>query len=257
MHLKKDTQRLWDLFVILVEREITLKYKRTYMGFVWSLLNPILTAAVLFIAFKIFMRFEMKNYTLFLLSAMFPWNWFSSSVLMSVNSLVWNAPLIRKVIFPKHLLVLSIITGQLVTLLFSLPILAVLLYYYGGKLNAGWLIGIPILIIIQYATVTGVSLAIAMLNAFFRDMEHITGVCINMLFWLTPILYPLSVIPQKYRIILTLNPMIYLIESWRDVIMGNPINWGNMGISALTAVVFLIAGMAIFNRMTKKLDEVL
>lgn len=257
MIISKDIVRIWDLFVILAQREITLKYKRTYLGFIWSLLNPILMAAVLFLAFKIFMRFEIENYTLFILSALFPWNWFSSSVLMSVNTLVWNAPLIKKVIFPKQLLVLSIITGQLVTLICSIPILLILLYYYGGQINMNWLIGIPILIVIQFAAITGVSLAISMLNAFFRDMEHVTSVCINMLFWMTPIIYPLDAIPEKYKTILALNPMIYLIQSWRDVITGNSINWGNVGLAALTAAVFLVIGLLIFKKMSKRLDEVI
>jgi len=255
--MNKDIQRYWDLFLILVEKEITLKYKRTYIGFVWSLLNPIFTAIIYFLAFSVFMRFKMDNYALFLLSALFPWNWFSASVLMSVNTLTGNTGLIKKVIFPKHFLVLSLIAGQLITMLFAIPVLAAILIYGGGMPGIQWLYGIPILIIIQFMIVSGISMAIAMVNAFFRDLEYITGVVMNMLFWVTPIIYPLSSIPEKFRMILSLNPMMYVIQSWRDLIMTNTINWQYIGISAVSAIIFFLAGLFIFEKLSFKLDEVI
>jgi lipopolysaccharide transport system permease protein len=257
MKLKKETQRLIDLFIILFKREIILKYKRTALGFFWSLLNPLLTTMVLFVAFKIIMRFEMKNYVLFLLSAMFPWNWFAGSVQLSANALTHNASLIKKVLFPKHLLILSLVSSQLITLVCSLPILALLLFFYGSAPRLTWLYGIPLLILIQFCAITGTALLISVMNAYFRDIEHIIGVFLNMLFWLTPILYPLSVIPENLRSLLIFNPMFYLIQSWRDVIMGNAVPWDYLGLTALTSGVFLTLGIFVFNRMNKKLDEVI
>jgi len=255
--MDRNTRRTLDLLQILTDKEITVKYKRTALGFLWSLMNPILSALVLFIAFKIFMRFQMKDYTLFMLSAMFPWTWFSASVLMCVNTLTGNTSLIKKVIFPKRLLILSVINGQLVTLIFSIPILAAMTFYYGMHPVWTWLYGIPLLMAIQYFIIYGMGMLTSMVNAYFRDMEHIIAVCINMLFWMTPIMYPLQMVPEKYRIFLVLNPMTYLIESWRDVIMGNNINWDYILISVVTAGLVMSAGTAVFNRMDKRIDEVL
>ena len=254
--MNREIQRHWDLFMILVEKEITLKYKRTYLGFAWSLLNPIFTALIYFLAFSVFMRFKMDNYALFLLSALFPWNWFAASVLMSVNTLTGNKDLIKRVIFPKHFLVLSLIAGQLATLLFSIPVLAIILIYSKGMPGIQWLYGIPILIIIQFLIISGISMAIAMINAFFRDLEYIVGVIMNMLFWMTPIIYPLDRIPEKFRLILSLNPMMYVVQSWRDLIMNNTINWEYIGISFVSALIFFLAGYFIFQRLSFKLDEV-
>jgi lipopolysaccharide transport system permease protein len=152
--------------------------------------------------------------------------------------------------------VLSLISGQLATLIFSIPVLAAIVIY--GKKMPGieWLYGIPILVIIQFMIMAGVCMAIAIINAFFRDLEYIAGVCINMLFWVTPIIYPLSAIPERFRIILSLNPMMYVIQSWRDLIMTNTINWQHLGISFVSAFVFLAAGWWIFNKLSVKLDEV-
>jgi len=255
--MNKKTRQQIDLLKILVKKEITLKYKRTYLGFLWSLLNPLLTALVLFIAFRIFMRFEMENYTLFLLAAIFPWSWFSASVTMSTNTLTGNIALIKKVLFPKHFLILATIIGQLVNLIFALPILLVFVYYYGKAPALNWLYGIPLLIVVQFIVTYGVALVISMVNAFFRDMEYIINVSVGMLFWMTPIIYLLEAVPEKYRVLLVINPVTYLIQSWRDIFLNNTINWHNISISLVTAVVVLLAGTFIFSRLNRRLDEVL
>jgi lipopolysaccharide transport system permease protein len=96
-----------------------------------------------------------------------------------------------------------------------------------------------------------------MINAYFRDMEYIVGVVINMLFWMTPIIYPLNIVPEKYRIYLIFNPLTYLIAAWRDIFMSNVINWGNIGISFGSSLIFLLFGISIFQRLGKRLDEVI
>lgn len=255
--MDRKTRQQLDLLRLLVKKEITLKYKRTYLGFLWSLLNPILTTLVLFIAFNIFMRFDMKDYTLFLLSAMMPWAWFSASVTISTGTLTSNVSLIKKSLFPKHLLIVATIVAQLVTLIISLPILLALVYYYGKTPSLNWLIGIPVLIVVQFAVTYGIALIISMVNAFFRDMEHIVNVCVSMLFWMTPIIYPLEAVPEKYRIYLAINPVTYLMQCWRDIFLNNTINWHYISISLFTGIVVFLAGSFVFKRLDRRLDEVL
>jgi len=246
-----------DLLWLLTKKEITLKYKRTVLGIFWSLLNPILLAIVLFIAFKIFLRIQMENYTFFFLSALFPWNWFSASVIISTGTLIGNVHLIKRIRFPRHFLILATILGQLVNLLFSLPILMGFSYYYGEGPSINWAISIPLLIIIQFIVTVGICLTISIVNAYFRDMEYLIGIVITLLFWMTPIIFPLNAVPQAYRIYLTLNPLTYLITAWRDVFMSNLIDWGNIGISFGTSLVFLFLGVLVFQRLGKRLDEVI
>lgn len=246
-----------DLLRLLTRKEITLKYKRTYFGFLWSLLNPLLTAIVLFFAFKVIMRFKMDDYALFLLTALFPWTWFAASVTMSANALTSNVSLLKKLVFPKHFLIIALILGQLVNLLFAIPVIFMLGLFYGKMPSMEWIIGIPILIIVQFMVIYGVSLAVSMINAFFRDMEHLVSVVVNMLFWMTPIIYPLEAIPEKYRVLLSLNPIMYLVDAWRELLLHNRIKWDSIGISALTALFVLAAGIYIFHKMEDKLDEVL
>ena len=257
MRTNRKTRQQLDLLRLLVKKEITLRYRRTYLGFLWSLLNPLLTGLVLFIAFSVFMRFEMENFALFLMAALFPWTWFAASVTMSAGTLTGNVALIKKVIFPKHFLLLATIIAQLVNFIFSLPVLIALAYYYGSAPTLNWLIGIPVLVVVQFAVIYGLTLIISMVNAFFRDLEYIVTVLVGLLFWMTPIIYPLEAVPEEYRVFLAMNPVTYLMQAWRDLFFNNTINWHNISISAITAAVVLLAGLLIFKKLDKKLDEVL
>ncbi len=242
---------------LLTKKEVTLKYKRTFLGILWSLLNPILLALVLIIAFKVFMRIKMENYTFFFLSALFPWNWFSASVTMSTGALVGNVNLIKRIRFPRHFLVLSTILGQFVNFVFALPIVVGLSYFYGEGPGMNWLITIPILMVIQSIATIGICLVLSMVNAYFRDMEYIVGVVITLLFWMTPIIYPLKMVPEEYRFYLAINPLTYLITAWRDLFMSNYIDWGSIGISSGSSLVLVVLGIVVFKGLGKRLDEVI
>jgi lipopolysaccharide transport system permease protein len=255
--IDRELRRKLDLLWLLTKKEITLKYKRTFLGILWSLLNPILLALVLFIAFKIFMKIQMENYAFFFLSALFPWNWFSACVTVSAGTLISNVSLIKKISFPRHFLILATIMSQLVNFLFALPILIGLSYFYAKGPALSWFVAVPILVLIQSTVTIGICLAISMVNAYFRDLEYIIGVGISMLFWLTPIIYPLKMIPDAYRIYLTINPLTYLITAWRDLFMSNAISWSSIAISFGSSLVFLLVGILVFKRLGKRLDEVL
>lgn len=246
-----------DLLWLLTKKEITLKYKRTILGIFWSLLNPILLSLVLYLAFKIFLKIQMENYLFFFLSALFPWNWFSASTTMATITLINNVNLIKKIRFPKHFLILAVVLAQFINLLFSLPIIVGLAWFHGKGIGISWLVGIPILIVIHFTVTMGICFLTSIINAYFRDMEYLVGVAVSMLFWMTPIIYPLEMVPEAYRIYLALNPLTYLVTSWRDIFMLNTINWVNMSISLVTSLFFFFLGIFIFQKLGRKLDEVL
>jgi lipopolysaccharide transport system permease protein len=203
------------------------------------------------------MKIEMENYVFFFLCALFPWNWFSASITLSTVTLIGNVNLIKRIRFPRHFLIIATVLAQFINLLFSIPIIIGLTYFYGKGPSINWLIALPLLVVLQFVVTIGICLAISMVNAYFRDMEYIIGVAVNMLFWMTPILYPLNLVPENYRIYLILNPFTYLIAAWRDVFMANKIDWSNFGISLGTSVVFLLIGILVFQSLGKRLDEVI
>lgn len=246
-----------DLFWMLVTKEITIKYRRSMLGVFWSVLNPVATSVVLVVAFKVFMRFDNPDYALFLLSALFAWTWFTTSVQMSTGCLVHNKHLISKVIFPRQYLVVATIAGQLVNLLASLPIVLGLVLYYDRVPSLNWIVGVPLLVGVQFLSILGVSLMASIANAFMHDVEYVVGMLLNALFWLTPILYPIDAVPESYQRLLVLNPLLYLISAWRDLLYSNVINWQYILYSAVVGIVFLGVGRAFFSRFERRLDEVL
>ena len=253
-NLKRDRDLLW----LLTKKETTLQYKRTILGIFWSLLNPLLLALVFYIAFIIVLKIQKKDFSLFLLAALFPWTWFSNSISASTVSLIANRSLIKKFPFPKHFLLAAGVFSQGVHFLFSLPIIAFLVYYYGKTAHIIWLLGIPLLIVIQLIMTIGISLAVSVINVYFMDFQFIVAFLLNLLFWITPIIYQLDTIPESYRFLsLNINPLTPLMSSWRELFLSNKIHWNWLVSAFFSSLVVFSAGLIIFRRLNRRLDEVL
>lgn len=255
--MTRELRRQFDLLWLITVKEVTLKYKRTYLGIIWSLLNPVLSSIIFYIAFRIFMRVRVENYTLFLMSAMFPWTAFSAASSLSASSLINNVSLIKKIRFPRQMLVISVVIAQLVNFLFSIPVICVVVLLYHLTPGLSWMAGIPILIVVQFTLTLGFCLALSMVNTYFRDMEYIIGIFLNMLFWLTPVVYPVSAVPEQYRTYMYVNPLTPLMSSWRELFMSNRIEWGGIGLSFAISLGVLCCGTLIFRVLGQRVDEIL
>lgn len=183
---------------------------------------------------------------LFLLSALFPWAWFSASITQAAPSFAGNANLLKKVYFPRFVLPFTAVLYNMVHFILSLPILIVLLL--AAKMHPGpaWIIGLPILIAVQAMVLIGIVLAVATLTVFLRDLEHLLEVFLNLWFYITPILYSLDVVPGKARYALKLNPMTSLIEAWRNLFLENSLPSIDIWPSLIFAAVAIVAGVALF-----------
>jgi len=255
---RPQLQRKIDLLWILTRKEIILQYKRTSLGIFWSLLNPLLLAFVFYIAFNIILGVQIQNFPLFILSALFPWTWFSTSVSASTVSLISNKSLVKKFLFPKHYLLMASVLSQGIHFVFSLPIIIILVYIYGKHVDIIWLIGIPVLLIIQFIITIGLSLAVSVINVYFMDFQFIVAFLLQVLFWITPIVYKFDNIPEIYRILfLYVNPLTPLMSSWRELFMSNTIYWNWVGIALLGSIVILFLGLLVFRRLSKRIDEVI
>jgi lipopolysaccharide transport system permease protein len=252
--LKRDRDLLW----LLTKKETTLQYKRTILGIFWSLLNPLLLALVFYIAFIVVLKIQKKDFPLFLLAALFPWTWFSNSVGASTVSLIANRSLIKKFPFPKHFLLTAGVLSQGVHFLFSLPIITFLVYYYGKTAHAIWLLGIPLFILVQFILTIGVCLAVSVINVYFLDFQFIVAFLLNLLFWITPIIYQLDTIPEPYRFLSCyINPLTPLMSSWRELFLSNKMHWDWLVNAFSSSLVVFFAGLIIFRKLNRRIDEVL
>lgn len=256
MSKKVDLYHYWDLIVVITKKEIKIRYANNVLGYVWSIANPLAFALVFYVAFKIVMRLEMENYVLFLITGLFPWQWFSNSVNLSPTTFLQNASIIKKISFPRDVVVLAVVLDDMVHFLLALPVVILFLFIYGMTPSWTWAYGVPILTILQLAVTLGVSLMVATVNLFFRDMLKLTNIFIMMLFYITPVLYPENLVPERYHFLVSLNPLAPLMINWRNLLMKGTLNGEYLVLSLISAVLALIAGYWIFNKLSWRFAEV-
>ena len=247
-HLKlalSDCYRFREVLVNLLSQNLKVKYKRTFLGYFWSLLNPILQLAVLSFVFSNIMKIGPENYTLFLFSGMLAWTFLSTSMVAGSTALLENETFIKKVYLPKILFPLSKVCLQLVDFIFGLVALGILMAILGFPFKATIFL-VPLAVIILFFFTLGLSLMLAVANVYFRDVQYLLGVFLQLLYFATPIIYPLNTLPEQYQPILSLNPLYPPISLFQKLIYYGQIpaetEWL---LSASLAFLSLSAGMGI------------
>lgn len=227
-----------ELTLNLTLRELKGKYKRSALGWTWSLLNPLATIAIFSIVFKYFLKIQpplgdpsgLKNFALFLVAALLPWNYLNNGLMGSMGALVGNANLVKKVYFPREALVVSNVASWAYSLLIEFAV-AVAIYLLFGNMVLPWLPVVLLLIAIQSIFVLGLGLLLSVLNVYFRDVQHLITILLLVWFYATPIVYPISYVvdadnkqPELWGHVIPvlflykLNPMVRLVEAYRDAL---------------------------------------
>jgi len=258
--------------VNLTLRELRGKYKRSVLGWSWSLLNPLATMLIFTIVFQYFLKITvppgapsgLRSFAFYLLIGLLPWNFLSNGLNGSMGALVGNSNLIKKVYFPREVLVAANVASWVVSLLIELAVLAIALLI-AGNFVVPWLVPMLVLIVIQTVFVLGIGMALSVLNVYFRDTQHLLGILLQLWFYATPIVYPLTVVPRTasvfgysvpLRTLYGLNPMVRFVEAYRDCFYNLRFPpFGDVAFLAAIAVVTLVAGAAIFAHLEPKLAE--
>lgn len=251
-----DVRHLKDLLLVLTQKEIKLRYKSSWLGYAWSIANPLAFAFLYYVAFRIFMRVDIPQYALFLIAGLFPWQWLSNSTGVAPSIFLGNATLLKKVRFPRNTLVAATVLNDGIHFVLSIPVILGFLLAYGSAPSWSWLIGIPLLVLAQFMLVYGLALAIASLNLFFRDLERLTALLVTIVFFLTPIIYSESMIPARYRMLLHVNPVAPLILSWRQLFLSGTLTWSLIVAGYVYALAALAVGSLIYQKLSWKFGEV-
>jgi len=268
----RELLRYRDLIQNLVMRDLKVRYKSSVLGFLWSLLNPLLLMLVFTVVFTVMMpNADIPKFPVFLLCALLPWNFFSSAMMGAVNSIVYNGSLIKKVYFPREIMPISVVLSTFVNFLLSLPVLFAFLAIFQVPFTI-WLIYLPVIMVVQVVFAIGVALVLATLNVFYRDTAVILEVVLQAWFFLTPIFYPAEFLPEwrtvlgialpVRRLTYILNPMASIVASYRSVLYGftngappAPPAWDFFSRTVVTAVVCFLIGYAIFIRHSWRFGE--
>ncbi len=259
MELLRELWQYRYLLYMLVVRDLKARYKNSVIGIVWSLLNPLL---MMFIFTWVFTAMvpnrTIRAFPVFFLCGLLPWQYFTGGLTASTGSLVAHANLIKKVYFPREVLPLSAVLSNLVHFLIALVVLFALMLFFHIRFTK-WLLLLPFIILIQTAFTAGLGLALSVLNVFYRDVQHLLEVLLLGWFFLTPIFYPLDILPRDYnflgvtvdlwRWMQILNPMASIIAAYRDVLYwGRMVGLDFLARTAVTCFLFLIIGFAVFRR---------
>lgn len=246
-----------DLLIELTKKEIKIKYKNSYLGYFWSILNPLMLATVFYFVFQTIARMDMEDYALFLVTGLFIWTWLANTIQVATMLFVGNAPLIKKVNFPRNFLAIALVFSEGFNFLFTIPIVAGFMFYYSHIPSINWIVGIPLLLIISAIFIYGLSLIIGVVNLVFRDMERIIIILMTILFYATPILYPVSKIPTEYHNLLYINPFSSFVISWRDLLLHGTFNIEFIWISIAYSISALLLGSIIYEKFKYKFAELI
>lgn len=243
---------LWkyrDLTLKLSISEFKLRYKNSILGFFWSLAEPLLMLTVLYFVFTNLMRVNVEHYQLYLLMGIISWNMLSRGTGMSLNCILGRASLVQKIYFPREVLVISsCITAFLMTLL-ELIVFGIFMLFFQVMPGINMVYGPPVLFI-EFLLILGISLALAALNVYYRDVQYIWAVILQAGFFATPIIYPLSIIPENYIWIIRLNPLTRIIDMLRgSIIYSNAPAISDILFITGSSIFLIIAGYLIFSKL--------
>lgn len=207
-----------DLLRELVARDMKLRYKRSVLGIVWSLLNPLLQLLVFYFVFGSLLPLNIPHYATFLFSGVLVWSWFQSSLLFATGAIVDNRELIKRPGFPVAILPAVTVTSHLVHFLIAIPLLLLYVHLDVGYLTRA-VAALPLVIAIQFIFTLSLAYLISTFHVRFRDTQYLLSVLLQLLFFLTPIFYTLAAIPERFRWIFNLNPMVHLMDAYRAILI--------------------------------------
>jgi len=252
---RKQLTYLRDLLRELVVREMKLRYKRSVLGIVWSLLNPLFQMLVFIFLSRRVLSLDIPNYPSFVFTGVLAWNWFQSTVVATTSAITANRELVRRPGFPMAILPVVTVTTNLIHFLLALPIPLVFLLAGSGRLTSAILV-LPLVIALQFALILGLGYLVTTVNVTFRDTQHILAVCFMLLFYMTPVFYDASLVPSRFQIVYHLNPMFHLITAYRAILIrGDLPDFCPLLPLAVLIGVLLWAGYAVFQRASYRFVE--
>ena len=254
----REVWRYRDLLRILTVRDIKVRYKQTVLGAAWAVLQPLLTMLIfsLFFGRLAAMPSDGIPYPLFAYAGLLPWTFFSNAVSNSGNSLVGNSNLITKVYFPRLIIPIASVASGLLDFAIAFVLLIIMMFYYGVSITAN-IIMLPVLIMMTALLAIGIGGWLSALNVKYRDIRYALPFFVQLGLFVTPIIYPPTLLPERWRWLLTINPLAAQIEGYRSAFFGRPLDWPALAISfGITLVIVIYAGYS-FRRMERSFADLI
>jgi lipopolysaccharide transport system permease protein len=247
-----------ELIYLLVLKELKVRYKSSLLGYLWAVANPFAFAFVYWLAFKFIMRVQMENYSIFLITGMFPWIWLSAGVTQATKSYQANVSLVKKVNLDRAIIPLSSIVQEMVHFLFALPAVAIFLVALGdSRVPLSWIWQVPVMMAVQLAFAYPIALTLALVNVFVRDVEYLIGIVFSLLFFATPIVYSISMVPPNFQVYFRHSPLHHLIDAWRSILLHGTMNFHGVAVILVWSAAFGLVAAYTYRRLASRIGELL
>lgn len=255
MNIFKKIYNYRELLKTNVKKEIRGRYKNSALGVVWSFLNPLLQLAVYAVIFGALLAGGDPTYHIYICVALIPWTYFTTAITQSAFTIIGNGDIIKKVYFPREILPISVVTSGAVNFMISTIIILAFVLFSGLGISK-YILLYPVILLIQYILLLGISFIVSSITVYVRDLEHIIGVVLMAAFYGTPIVYKLEQLPANLQVIMQLNPMTHLINAYRDIFYYQQMpNFKILGIILLIGLAFTVSGYFIFKKLQKGFAE--
>jgi lipopolysaccharide transport system permease protein len=243
------------LIQTLVVRDLKARYRGSTLGLLWTLLNPLLHMAIYSLVFSVYIRNDMERYPAFLLCGILPWTWLSSALFLGTTAIIEGGSMLKKVFFPPQILPTVTVIATFINFLLSLPLLFAVLLLFGVRF--GWsLLALPLIMSTQFALTLGLTLIISAVSVRYRDIPPILGHMLTFWFFLTPIIYPVTSVPERFRALLSFNPATPFFVAYQEALLYNRlVSWEAFGVMVCLGVMVLLVGVLIFERLRWSLVE--
>lgn len=237
----------------LVSQQLILRYRRTALGYLWTLINPLLMMLVMAAVFSVLFKADLKTFTVFLFAGMIPWSFFNSVVTQSCTSLINNEGLIKKIYLPKIIFPLSLASALLIDSMLSFVVLLLIIVVIGGSVSSA-IMFIPVAYILVFLFSVGIGLMISVATVFFRDLQHIILIAMQGLFFLTPVLYNRDALAGMVAWLVGLNPVVPFIELFRFPLYLTTVPSANVVVPAILISLFTMSiGLFVFLRYEREI----
>ena len=257
MKIFKDLYNYRELLKTSVKKDIGGKYKHSFLGVLWSFINPLLQILVYALIFPLVMKNggSYKDYTVFMVCGLIPWAYFTTVINRASFIMIENGNILKKVYFPRSILPLSLVTSETINFLVSCIIILAFIVIKGFGISK-FILFFPLVLLIQYILLLGIALIFSAVTVYMRDIQHFIGVVLQLLFYATPIVYSIDTIPENFRWILKWNPMTYIIEGYRAIFYNQTMpDLKSLGVLGIISIIILIVGYLLFNKLQKRFAE--
>lgn len=258
MNLVKKIKEIYQyrhMLKTLVKQDINGRYKGSFFGFLWTLLNPLLMLAVYSLVFQFVFRTGIENYSIYLFICLMPWNAFANTIAVGTTCVSNNASILKKVYFPREVLPLAVVISNTIQYFFSAVIIFIALIISG--VGVSWVaIFLPVIVLIQAIFSLGLIMLLSAANVYIRDVQYIMNPVMMIWMYACPILYSISMVPEKFLGIYKLNPMTLIMQEYQNILYNKTLpNFASLGIVFAISIIVLIIGYLVFNKLQRRFAE--